>query len=247
MKDIDPSKPVREVALRDRRIRVALEQLGIDVCCGGRRPLIEAARAAGIALDTVQEAIASALRTQPATASARRDWTVASLAELTDHIESTHHAFLRTVLPRIADRLGKVIKAHGQAHGSVLHEVKSTFDGLRTEIEAHLMKEEQILFPYLREMSAALEKGKELPPMHCGSVSNPIRQMEDEHDHAGAALSAMRACTSGYKLPADACPTFAALYEDLKALEADLHEHVFLENNILYPRAEEAEQSARKN
>jgi regulator of cell morphogenesis and NO signaling len=234
---IDVDKPVRVLALEDPRIRAALEAMGIDTCCGGGKPLTEAVREAGLEIDAVRARLHEAMARGKAEPETKRDWRQASLAELTDHIEEKHHAFLRDILPRLADRFAKVVKAHGKRHGDMLTEVQRVFAGLRKEIEAHLMKEEQILFPYLRQMSAAIAACRELPPMHCGSVANPIRQMEHEHENAGAVLSAMRERTSGYDLPDDACPTFAGLYEDLRALEADLHEHIFLENNILFPKA----------
>jgi regulator of cell morphogenesis and NO signaling len=248
MKKINEGKLVRDFALANPRIRKALESLGIDTCCGGGKPLVDAVREAGLEMDTVRARINEAAMEAEAKPEEKqkRDWLQASLTELTDHIENTHHAFLRVIFPRISERFWKVIKAHGENHGDMLRDVQSTFDGLREEIEAHLMKEEQILFPYIREMSIALAAGKPLPPMHCGSVANPIRQMMHEHDNAGAALSAIRKRTSDYELPDDTCPTFAGLYKDLQALEADLHEHVFLENNILFPRAEEAENSSGK-
>lgn len=243
MNTMDIERPVRELALAGKHIREALESIGIDTCCGGGKPLAEAVREASLEMDAVRARLheaAAAAESEPEDKQ-ERDWRQASLTELTDHIEQNHHAFLRKVLPHISERFGKVIQAHGKNHGDMLREVNSSFNGLREEIEAHLMKEEQILFPHLREMSAALAAGESLPPMHCGSVASPIRQMEHEHEKAGAALSTMRTRTSEYELPNDACPTFAGLYHDLQALESDLHQHIFLENNILFPRAEEAE------
>lgn len=237
MKTLDVTKLVRDIALEDPRIRKVLESLGIDTCCGGGRPLAEAARDAGIEPGTLLDRLRAATLVDPDEQKETRDWRSASLAELTDHIESTHHVFLWNNLPAIAKLFDKVLRAHGEAHGEMLRGLHTTFNELRTEIEAHLTKEEQVLFPYLRTMSAALEAGKKLQPMHCGSVGNPIRQMEHEHENAGAALASMRRCTSDYALPADACPTFTTLFESLRELESDLHEHIFLENNILFLKA----------
>jgi regulator of cell morphogenesis and NO signaling len=240
-------RTVREFALESPSARQTLESLGIDTCCGGRKALVDAVRDAGLDMEAVQAQLINAVAKVGTESedTPKRDWRETSLAELADHIEETHHAFLREVLPRVSDRLTKVMKAHGAHHGEMLRDVEAVFFGLREEIEAHLLKEEQILFPYVREMSAALDAGKPLPPMHCGSVANPIHQMEHEHENAGAALSFMRKRTSDYRLPDDACPTFAGLYEDLQALEADLHEHIFLENNILFPKAVGIEERSR--
>jgi regulator of cell morphogenesis and NO signaling len=144
---------------------------------------------------------------------------------------------MREQLPRLQDLLAKVLKAHGPKHGTMLNPLQGTYNSLRQEIEQHLMKEEQVLFPYIRQIDEAASRGKPAPEMHCGSVQNPIRQMEHEHDNAGNALSRMRQLTDNYTLPGDACNTFRALYDGLQALEDDLHQHIHLENNILFPKA----------
>jgi regulator of cell morphogenesis and NO signaling len=148
---------------------------------------------------------------------------------------------MREALPRLDNLLNTVIGAHGARHGDMLRALRTTFAGLRQEIEMHLMKEEQVLFPYIRQMEESVSRSGAVPPMHCGTVRNPVRQMEAEHENAGEALASMRSLTEDYTLPADACPTFAALYEGLQDMEADLHEHIHLENNILFPRAEQME------
>lgn len=119
----------------------------------------------------------------------------------------------------------------------MLASLGAVFAGLKEEITRHLMKEEQVLFPYILALDARAAEGGPLPVLHCGSIAAPIAQMEHEHESAGAALAKMRAITSAYALPSDACPTFAALFEALQTLEADLHAHIHLENNILFPRA----------
>ena len=114
------------------------------------------------------------------------------------------------------------------------------------ELATHLLKEEDVLFPYIKEMDAQVAASGTAAPMHCGSVQDPIRQMEHEHENAGEVLARMREITGNYTLPADACPTFAALYELLARIEADLHEHIHLENNILFPRTVAMEAKAGK-
>lgn len=245
MNMIDPEKRVCDLALIDPRIRAALEKLGIDTCCGGKLPLADAVAHAGLSLDTVWDTLNAAMKENPAVQPDSRDWSIASLAELADHIESVHHTYLWTNLPILSERFEKVVRAHGAKHGELLQDLQKTFAGLRGELEPHLRKEEQVLFPYLRQMSQALAKDESMPQMHCGSVGNPIRQMEAEHENAGAALQHLRERSGNYTLPEDACPTFAALYKGLQEMEADLHEHIFLENNILFPLAEEAERTAK--
>jgi len=166
-----------------------------------------------------------------------RDWQTASLNELIDHIPTKHHAWLKTELPRLSRILHKLTEAHGAKHGDTLRALAGTFQALQQELDAHMMKEEVVLFPIIRSLEAASQAGVQPAPFHGGSVANPIRVMEHEHDSAGRALAEMRATTANYTLPADACNTYRALYDGLQELEADLHQHIHLENNILFPRA----------
>ncbi len=235
---IEPTTTVRDLVLKHPETRQALESLGIDYCCGGGRSLAEAAAAAGIDLTAVAKAVQQAADDANLASDApERDWRQASLTELANHIEGTHHVFMKQALPRLDDLFAKVLSAHGARHGDMLASLRTTFQSLRSEIEMHLLKEEQVLFPYIRQMEAEMAQTGQIPPMHCGTAANPIRQMEAEHERAGAALMQMRSVTDDYALPADACSTFSALFEGLAEMEADLHEHIHLENNILFPRA----------
>ena len=211
---------------------------GIDFCCGGATPLAVACRDAGHDADEVLAALAAddraaATRVDPGTA----DWTRVPLAALCDHIESTHHTFMKSILPRIAQLLDKVVDAHGTHHPE-LADVAGVFADLRGEISDHLAKEEQVLFPLIRRM----ETTGEVPRAHCGSVGSPIRVMEHEHDRAGEALRRLRELTGGYEAPADGCTTYRALMADLAEMESDLHLHIHKENNILHPRARRLEE-----
>jgi len=150
-------------------------------------------------------------------------WQTASLADLIDHILTKHHAWLKTELPRLDRLRQKVTAADRATHADSLLPLGETFQALRQELEAHMMKEELVLFPMIRAGSS--------------SVANPIRVMEQEHDSAGLALERMRAVTGNYTLPTDACNSYRALFAGLQELEADLHRHIHLENNILFPRA----------
>jgi regulator of cell morphogenesis and NO signaling len=160
------------------------------------------------------------------------------LAELVDHIVGTHHAYLHEELPRIDALTLKVASVHGQANPS-LHNVRECFVECREELEAHMIKEEHVLFPMIRELEA---------PTCCAcgtrrSISGPIRMMEAEHDSAGDALERMHALTDGYTPPEDACNTYRAMLDALATFERDMHEHVHKENNVLFPRALELEAS----
>lgn len=231
---IHPEQTVAQIVLHHPRLRVCLEQLGIDYCCGGKKPLADAVQDAGLDLGTVLADLEQQ-RLQPSEASTETDWTQAPLSVLADHILDTHHVFTRTQLTRIDTLLAKVQRAHRAQHGLMLDTLRDAFDALRAELESHLEKEELILFPAIQAIDGFLAGRNARPVVHCGSIANPINQMEHEHDGAGALLATMRRITADYTLPEDACQTFSALYEALEALEADLHEHIHLENNILFP------------
>jgi regulator of cell morphogenesis and NO signaling len=237
----NPEQTVAEVVLRHPQLRTRLEQLGIDYCCGGKKPLADAVSHAGLDFETVMTVLSNALAhshsADPAT-----DWAKASLTDLANHILDTHHVFTKAQLPRIDTLLARVQKAHSASHGPLLNALRKAFDPLRAELEAHLMKEEQILFPAIIAIDGFLAGRNAKPVVHCGSVAHPIRQMEHEHDGAGEILASIRSHTHNYELPGDACETFKALYDALAALEADLHEHIHLENNILFPAIIAAEQ-----
>lgn len=239
---IDKTTTVRDLVVGHPETRQVLESLGIDYCCGGGSKLTDAVAEARLDLadvvKTVEQAVANA--EQPESIP-ERDWQAASLTDLAEHIESTHHVFMKQALPRLGDLFAKVLDAHGPKHGDMLTPLQTTFRALRSELEMHLMKEEQVLFPYIRQMEASVKQTGRVPQMHCGTVQNPIRQMVAEHENAGEALARMRSVTGDYALPEDACPTFRALFDGLRDVEADLHEHIHLENNILFPRTEAME------
>lgn len=240
MTAIEPSKTVGQlVAERPSRARV-FERFGIDFCCGGKIPLSDAC--AERELDTRK--IVAALREADSNAAEtdEPDWTRAALSELIAHILEKHHAYLRGELPRLAQMVAKVHDVHGARHPE-LAEVRQTYNGLHAELESHMMKEEQILFPLIK----AMEASQSLEAGHCGSVNNPISVMEHEHDSAGAALARMRLLTGDFTPPEDACNTYRVLLDGLAELEADLHRHIHKENNILFPRASELEAALERS
>lgn len=220
------------VAEQPGRFRI-FQDHGIDFCCGGKRTLEEVCREKGLNTDQMLGELVGYRQGEGDS----EIWTDRPLTELCDHIEATHHAFLRDMMPRLSVMAQKVANAHGARHAEML-EVQQVFEGLWAEMQSHMMKEERILFPGIR----ALEAGDAGACSHCGSVQNPIRVMEHEHDNAGAALETMHKLTGGYQAPADACNTFKALLAGLAELEANMHQHVHKENNVLFPRAIALEQ-----
>jgi regulator of cell morphogenesis and NO signaling len=223
------------VTKRPARAKV-FETFGIDYCCGGKKPLKEACNAKGIDPDMVLQLL-NLLDEQ--NGEVERDWSTATMTELCDHIEQTHHAYLKRDLPRMEFLVTKVAARHSeQAH---LAEIRDTFLGLQAELMSHMMKEERVLFPICR----AMEQGNAAAVSHCGTVENPIRQMIHEHDDAGDALARIRELTQNYVPPAEACNTYRAMYDALRELEQDMHRHVHKENSILFPKAAEVERKLR--
>ncbi len=236
MNPIDPNATLTALVTARPGLAATLDRVGLDYCCGGRRTLAAAADAAGLDLDTVLEILNRVSETEPEAGS--EGWTSMSPTELVDHLEATHHAYLREALPRAAVLADKVASVHAERHPE-LAVVSGLVAELRAELEPHLMKEERILFPMIRELGAATQT----PQFHCGSLANPIRVMAFEHDTAGDLLARLRAATSGYAVPDDGCASYQALYVTLAELEADTHLHVHKENNVLFPAVLDAEAS----
>ena len=205
------------------------ESLQIDYCCGGKTPLEAACRERGLDTSHVLEQLQHAIGSVP---DSTEDWPTASLTALCDNIEQTHHTYLKSELPRLSEIITKVCNAHGDSHPE-LSRLADVFQSLRNELEPHMLKEEQVLFPAIRQLEAA--DGEASFPF--GSVANPIRMMEQEHDNAGDGLSRIRKITNDFAVPEDACNTYIAMLDGLRELETDLHQHIHKENNILFPRS----------
>jgi len=227
-------KTVREMALESSCATRVFEKLGIDYCCGGEKSLEEACRAANLSVEQVQKALDAA---QPdSNSKATHDWRRVPLSELIAHINATHHNFVRQEVARLGPLFAKVCGVHGKNHPELLH-IQAVFRGLAQELTQHLMKEEMVLFPYIVRMEEAAIQGEPVVPPPFGSVANPVAMMEREHDSAGEALRAIRSASNSYVAPEGACASYQALYRALAEFEADLHQHIHLENNVLFPRA----------
>ena len=229
---------VAELAASSLNAVRIFEKYGIDYCCGGKRSLEEACRRKGQSADLLQQELEIAFRTKPAQ---ENDWNGAPLHALIEHIVAVHHGYLRRELPAIQARLEKVYRVYNQRYGPTLEGIPEVFAGLRGELEPHMRKEEAILFPAIRRIESAIDSGKPLPRMPFGNIANPIRMMESEHDHAGTTLQRIREITRNFETPGYACVTYRALMSGLAELETDLHMHIHLENNVLFPRANQIE------
>jgi regulator of cell morphogenesis and NO signaling len=227
-----PDRTVGElVAERPGRSRV-FQSFQIDFCCQGGKTLREACEKKGVSLDTVVEQLEAELASK-----SEPDFNPAALPshELADYIVENHHGFLRRELPRLQAMAARVAQVHG-GHTPDLLEVHEVFNGLYAELDSHMMKEEQILFPAVKAMSRG-----DVAPM---PLDGPIACMIHEHEDAGAALARLNELTSGYNPPADACNTYRALFAGLADLEEDMHRHIHLENAVLFPAAERMQQEA---
>lgn len=222
----------------EQPLRAAVfDRFGIDFCCGGKQTLEEACRKGAID----QNVVVTCLKENDAQANADTTtvtWLNATLTQLADHIQQTHHAYLKTELPRLQELADKVARVHGAKEPRLI-KVAAIFSAMREEIEQHTMKEDKVLFPFIRK----LDEGKSLPPAPFGTVANPVRCMESEHNDAGEALTQLRDLTDRYTPPEHACMSWRALLAGLEHLDRDLRTHIHKENTLLFPKAIEAENS----
>ena len=241
---INSETTVREVALDIPESTRLFEKLKIDYCCGGNQPLAEACSSAGLDVVTVMEMLGEVAKSSSPAATAW-DRQNAPLPELIEHILNTHHVFTKAEINRLEALTEKVIEVHGQNHPELV-QVGELFKRLCADLKPHMFKEEQVLFPYILAMSQADVQNQPGPFAPFGTVNNPVRMMMKEHDTAGQILRELRAVTSEYKVPRDACISYQTLYRALENLETDLHQHIHLENNLLFPKALDLENALNR-
>ena len=232
---ITTNMTVRDVAMELPQSTRLFEKLRIDYCCGGHKPLAEACASAGVDVDSVIKALAEVTQSDSKDESAL-EFQNLTPTKLITHIVETHHVFTRSEMERLQSLADKVLAAHGGNHPELIH-LDELLTRLGADLMPHMMKEEQILFPYIVAMENATNQNRPLPFAPFGTVNNPIRMMMREHDAAGEIMREVRALTSDYNLPADACMSYRTLYQALENFEKDLHQHIHLENNILFPKA----------
>jgi regulator of cell morphogenesis and NO signaling len=218
-----------DIVARDIRAAAILDRYGLDYCCGGAGSLAEGCADRGI---DVQRVLSDLEALDPA----ERETPDTDLTALVDYIVAQHHAYIRTSVPVIQQHLAKVSAAHGTRHPE-LADVESQFAKVARELLLHMVKEEQVLFPYIRALAGVADENGPPPPDIFGTVQNPIRMMEIEHQEVGDDVARIHELTGGYELPADACATYRLALQELEAFEHDLHRHVHLENNVLFPKA----------
>jgi len=230
---------IAELAVAIPEAITVFERLGIDYCCNGGRTIQRACADAGITSDELLQMIAKVEKSDaPA-----RAWEAEPLSLLIRHVNDTHHVYTRESLQRLTQLAAKVRTAHGENHQE-LYVVERLVAELTADLVPHMLKEEQVLFPFVVNLERACEEHVEPPVPFFGTVKNPVRMMMLEHETVGEKLAELRGVTMDYLLPDDACTSYKVLFEGLIALEADLHQHIHLENNILFPRALELENGA---
>lgn len=238
----EQQETVGELAARDMRKAEVFKQYGIDFCCGGNKTLDEACEEKGVNKAEVEKELENN-QAQGHQYVRFREWKPAFMA---DFIEENHHEFVKHRIPEIKKYLHKIAQVHGANHPE-LHQLKEAFGELAEALKSHMQKEEEILFPYVRELQKAIVNKQELKEPHFGNVENPIHMMEQEHNDAGENMDQIREITSDYTPPADACASYNFAFQMLEEFEGDLHQHIHLENNILFPEAKEMEKWAREN
>ncbi len=236
----EPKETLGQIAAKDIRKAQVFKKYGLDFCCGGKKTLDQACAEKGLDLLAVerelQQADHLAASTRPIP---YQDWSSDFLA---DYIVNTHHSYVKRVLPDMRHYAAKVQRVHGDRHPE-LNTIQPLVEALANELSSHLVKEEQILFPYIKELVAVKNQKDGLTASRFGSIENPVHMMEHEHDTAGSILEQIRQLTDNYTLPQDACASYDLLYRMLSEFEEDLHLHVHLENNILFPAAIDLEKS----
>ena len=239
--NISDTTTVRDLAAGVPGATRVFEKFGIDYCCDGHRTLADACQLANLPVEDLTRSLEESCRaSQPG---AWRDWRQVSLTALTAYIIDTHHYFTRQELDRLEKLFDKVCSRHAEGHPE-LFEAQKTFYLLKQDLIPHMLKEEQVLFPHITRMEEAAGEGLAVPRPFFGTVRNPVRMMMTEHETAGDLLKQLRRITNGYTTPPDGCVSFQTLNQALAAFEADLHQHIHLENNILFPRAVEMEETS---
>lgn len=231
---------IGQIAATDLRKAAVFRKYGIDFCCGGKKTLKKACAEKGLDAATVERELSQTPASTAPRPLAFNEWDLKFLA---DYIVNTHHAYTRKTLPDMLALASKVAGVHGQDHPELLR-IQELAEKVARELTFHMEKEETILFPYIKSLAETEETDRDTGYAPFGSISNPIRMMELEHDEAGRIMSEMRSISADYKLPQDACTSYTMLYKTLDEFENDLHIHVHLENNILFPRAMKLESSA---
>jgi regulator of cell morphogenesis and NO signaling len=227
-----------QIAARDLRKAQIFKKYGLDFCCGGKKTVKQACADKGLDVTQIEYELQQADKNFSTRPLPFNEW---GLDFLADYIVNTHHSYIKKSLPEIRAYATKVARVHGSRHPELLV-IQQLVEDIYTELSAHLVKEERVLFPFIKELVVSEKHALASPPAHFGTVQNPITMMETEHEIVGENLAEIRGLSNNYALPQDACASYSLLYRMLDEFEDDLHTHVHLENNILFPKALALEQ-----
>lgn len=226
-----------EIAAKDLHKALIFKKYGLDFCCGGKKTVKQACAEKGLDVAAIEHELLQVDNKAASPPLPYNEWTLEFLA---DFIVATHHAYVRKTLPDIMAYANKVMRVHGGHHPELMM-VNELVEAINAELTPHMMKEEQILFPFIKELSRAKNDRQSPRDTQFGTVQNPIRMMEMEHETVGECLAELRRVTNDYTMPPDACASYSLLYRMLPEFEDDLHTHIHLENNILFAKAVELE------
>jgi len=229
---------VGEIVTKDFRTVSVFTEYGIDFCCGGNKTLQKACEEKSVNISELQKKLSEVTQTPKGNDIDFNSW---DLDLLVDYIEKTYHSYIKEKTPILLQYLEKIREVHGENHPE-LKEIYDLFSHSAMDLSMHLQKEERILFPVIRQLAKAKNSGQHAERAHFGTIQNPIAAMKEEHVTEGARFDKISELSRGYAVPPDGCNTFRAAYELLSEFELNLHKHIHLENNILFPKAIELEQ-----
>jgi regulator of cell morphogenesis and NO signaling len=241
--NINETHKIADLAIANQGATRVFEKLGIDYCCGGSRTIIEACHDSNIPVQDVLNSLEEASR-NAGPVSEMRDWKLESMTSLAAYIVDKHHFYTKMELTRLTRLVAKVCDRHSANHPELI-ELQELFSNLKQELIPHMLKEEQVLFPYIARMEEAVENRQAIPMPFFGTVKHPVGMMSLDHDNAGELLRGIRRLANNFEPPDDACLSYKTLFKAFEDFEADLHQHIHLENNILFPRAIEFEDRGR--
>ena len=230
------NEQIGSIVANDFRTAAIFKKYGIDFCCKGGRTIEEATEKKGLDKNKIYQDIESL----PQSNGGEIDFTSWPLDLLSDYVEKTHHRYIREKSPILQQFLDKLCKVHGSRHPE-LFEIKELFEESVKDLGEHLVKEEQILFPFIRKMVESKTNNTDFEQPQFGTVENPVNMMMHEHTAEGERFEKISALSDAYTPPADACNTYRVAYQMLEDFENDLHRHIHLENNILFPKSIEME------
>ena len=230
--NITEENTVAEVVTYNIKTADVFKKHGIDFCCGGGISIKKACEKNNISYADLEQELSN-INNNISRAYNYDSW---KLDFLVDHIENIHHTYVAENTPLVLQYSDKVAKVHGHHYKEVV-EINKLFHAVAQELAAHMKKEELILFPFIKQLVKSDKEGVKVRVPHFGTVNNPIAMMEEEHENAGDILKEIKQLSNNYTPPENACNTFKALYAKLEEFEQDLHQHIHLENNILFPKA----------